>query len=79
MWVACSNRDKGAVARKVCVAACIACGKCSRECPFEAIDVSGNLAYIDAAKCKTCGKCIGVCPTGAISATFAPAVVNEKI
>ncbi len=79
VWVACSNRDKGAVARKVCVAACIACGKCSRECPFEAIDVSGNLAYIDAAKCKTCGKCIGVCPTGAISATFAPAVVNEKI
>ena len=79
VWVACSNRDKGAVARKVCAAACIACGKCSRECPFEAIDVNGNLAYVDAAKCKTCGKCIGVCPTGAISATFAPAVVNEKI
>ena len=33
MVVACSNRDKGAVTRKVCSAGCIGCKKCERVCP----------------------------------------------
>lgn len=70
VWVACANRDRGAVARKACKAACIGCGKCAKACAFGAIDISNNLSYIDPAACRTCGKCVGQCPTGAILATF---------
>lgn len=66
VWVACSNRERGAIAMKECKAACIGCGKCAKECSFEAISVTGNLAYIDADKCRLCRKCVDQCPTGAI-------------
>ena len=66
VYVACRNQDKGAVARKACLAACIGCGKCVKTCPFEAITLENNLAYIDYTKCRMCRKCVVECPTGAI-------------
>ncbi len=62
VFVKCLNRDPGAVANKLCGHPCIACKKCEKECPFDAIHVVDNLAVIDYDKCKLCGKCVGVCP-----------------
>ena len=59
----CSNRDKGAVARKLCTNACIACKKCEKSCPTGAITVVDNLAVIDYDKCVDCGACVEGCPT----------------
>lgn len=73
VYVSCVNKDKGAVARKACQAACIGCSKCVKECKFEAITVADNLSYIDWSKCRLCKKCVAACPTGAIVAKNFPA------
>ena len=73
VFVACMNKDKGAVARKACQAACIGCGKCQKECQSEAITISSALSYIDPAKCRLCRKCVEACPTKAIHAVNFPA------
>ena len=64
--VLCSNRDKGAVARKLCKVACIACKRCEKACEHEAIKVENNVARIDYIKCTNCGKCAEVCPAKCI-------------
>lgn len=64
--VYCSNKDKGADARKACKNACIACKKCEKTCPSGAITVVNNCAVIDYGKCTRCGLCAEACPTGCI-------------
>lgn len=66
IFVACMNKEKGGIARKSCAKACIGCSKCEKECPYEAISLANNLAYIDYRKCRLCRKCVPVCPTNAI-------------
>lgn len=66
IFVSCVNKDKGGPAKKACDNACIGCSKCQKECPFEAITIADNLAYIDPMKCRICRKCVPVCPTNAI-------------
>ena len=65
--VVCSNKDKGAVARKVCEVACIGCGKCKKVCPSDAVTVENNLARIDPEKCTACGACVESCPAKCIT------------
>lgn len=78
VFVSCVNKDKGAVARKACGAACIGCGKCAKVCAQDAITVSDNVAYIDFTKCKLCKKCVVECPTGAIHAVNFPIIKKKE-
>ena len=66
--VLCSNRDKGAVTRKVCSAGCIGCKKCEKVCPSGAVKVTDNVAVIDYEKCTDCGACAESCTTKCIEA-----------
>ncbi len=72
--VNCRNCESGAIAKKNCSVACIACGQCKRVCDdiVQAITIDANLATIDPEKCISCGQCVGVCPTNAIVAGFKP-------
>lgn len=66
VYVACNNRQKGAIARKNCKAACIACQKCAKICPD--IKIENNLSYIPAGISaeKYGAELAAGCPTGAI-------------
>ncbi len=66
VYVACRNKQKGAVARKNCTKACIGCMKCSKI--NEAIKVENNLSYIPPElDAGALGKELADnCPTGAI-------------
>ena len=77
MYVSCTNRDKGPVARKACSAACIGCGLCEKTCRHGAVTVTDNVAYIDPAKCKLCRECEAVCPTGAIHGVNFPKPLDK--
>jgi ferredoxin len=59
--------------------ACIGCGKCVKVCPYDAITLENNLAFIDSDKCKLCRKCVPVCPTNSIiEENFPPRRVKKK-
>lgn len=65
--VRCSSHDKGPATRKACTVGCIACGKCTKVCEYDAIHVENCLASIDPEKCVGCGKCAEACPVHCIS------------
>ncbi len=46
--------------------ACTLCKKCIDTCRYNAIDIIGHAAKVNALKCEGCGACTLVCPQGAI-------------
>lgn len=72
VYVACRNKQKGAVARKNCSVACIACMKCTKI--NELITVENNLSYIppEVDADKFGAELRQACPTNAI-------VYKEKV
>jgi ferredoxin len=45
---------------------CVACKKCVKKCPTDAISMVKGKALIDDLKCINCGKCVRICPVKAI-------------
>lgn len=76
-FVACSSRDKGALARKYCQTPCIGCMRCQKACQQGAVTVSDSLAKIDPQKCTACGACVAVCPQGCIEPVPLPGFSAE--
>ena len=73
LYVGCVNKDRGPAAVKACDSSCIGCGRCVKECQFEAIKVENNVAYIDPSKCRLCRKCEKACTRHAIVGVNFPA------
>jgi ferredoxin len=65
--VRCHNSAPAREARAACSKACIACKRCEKECPADAIHVENDFARIDQSKCTRCGACVKVCPDKCIT------------
>lgn len=78
VYVACRNTQKGALARKNCKAACIACGKCAKINP--AIIIENNLSYIpDGISAAEFGaELVKACPTGSIKCSKCNLEANHE-
>ncbi len=67
LFVYCKNKDKGAVARKICKVACVACTLCTKDCEVEGgIEIIDNLATVNYSKCKESEAATKRCPTKCI-------------
>ena len=64
--VSCTGANLAFGGPMACQYACVGLGECAEACPFDAITMKDNLAYIDPYKCKLCRKCVVECPTNAI-------------
>ena len=59
-------RQHSIIAPKIKQKECIACGKCTKWCPADAIEMAGDKFRINPEKCTGCAECITVCPKGAV-------------
>lgn len=59
--VKCSNKSKGAEAKKQCAVSCIGCGICEKTCTAGAVRIMDNHAVIRENMCLSCGMCSVKC------------------
>ena len=45
---------------------CTGCGRCTRECSFDALEMCDGVVLTQPARCVACQRCVAFCPTGAI-------------
>lgn len=67
--VRCSSHDRPKDRKGYCSVCCIACKKCEKACPADAIHVIDLNAVVDYSKCTACGQCVAVCPQACIDIT----------
>lgn len=60
--VRCNAHDKPARRKAGCTMCCIACKRCEKACPYDAIHVVDLNAVVDHERCTGCGACVAVCP-----------------
>jgi Na+-translocating ferredoxin:NAD+ oxidoreductase RNF subunit RnfB len=72
--VRCNSHDKPRARKDYCSMCCIACKKCEKACPSDAIHVIDLLAVVDFDKCTACGVCVDVCPQECIDLTGRAAI-----
>ncbi|MEW6624269.1 MAG: electron transfer flavoprotein subunit alpha [Bacillota bacterium] len=56
---------------------CIACGLCVQTCPFEALEIKGDVV-VDPKKCTNCGDCVEVCPAAALELDEPPKEMSAE-
>ncbi len=74
--VRCNSHDKPRARKDYCSMCCIACKKCEKACPADAIHVVDLLAVVDYDKCIACGMCVEVCPQECIDLTGRLAIAS---
>ncbi len=76
--IRCRSLALGREVRSVCSVGCIACRRCEKECPVNAITVENNLAEINYDLCINCRKCVAVCPMNTIEYQEGKPVLKKK-